>query len=83
MTHIEFDMTPEFEAEMDRVLAATSLTSPVEAFRAAFTLLRIHVGAAQNGDAIILRRFGGGSPSTSPFSADERIILPFTVKANP
>ena len=67
---ITLDPTPEWDAEMQRILDAIG-GSPELALIRAFTLLRIHVGIAQRGDkAVVLDDAGRTS----------EIVLPFPVK---
>lgn len=69
---VEFDMTPEMANEVERIMAATSLTK-VDVFRRGFTLLRIHIEAVQHGRRVIM--FDPDHP-TDRYT----ITLPFSVR---
>jgi hypothetical protein len=67
---VVFTMSPAMAAEVARILKCTDLGKPPELFRRAFTLLRIHVDAAQQGHRVYIQ---------DPARPDERdvITLPF------
>lgn len=72
---VAFDMTPAMEMEVRRIMEITDIRSVPEIFRKAFTLLRIHVEAAQKGRSIIredVEKDGCANHS--------HIILPFEIK---
>ena len=69
---VAFDMSDRMTAEVDRILTVTDLASKPEVFRRAFTLLRIHVEAAQCGREVCM--------ADPDHSSDKIIItLPFNV----
>ena len=71
-TRVAFDMAPAMAAEVDRIMSVSDLSKAPEVFRRAFTLLRIHVDAALQGQQII---------RVDPANPSERylITLPFVV----
>jgi hypothetical protein len=72
LPRVAFELTPQMETEVDRILAVTDLGSKPEVFRRAFTLLRIHVDAALRGREIYM---------IDPSRPNEKYIitLPFSV----
>ena len=71
-TRVAFNLTPAMVKEVERILEVTDLGSKPEAFRRAFTLLRIHVQAAQQNREIFM---------VDPKHPNDRYIitLPFNV----
>lgn len=70
---VAFQMTAAMSAEVERIKLVADLISVPDVFRRAFTLLRIHVDAAQQGHQIF---------QVDPRSPQERffITLPFAVE---
>ncbi len=66
---VAFDMSPALKKEVERIMGVTDLNKAPEVFRRAFTLLRIHVDAALEGQAV----------SVEGKNVKYRITLPFTV----
>jgi hypothetical protein len=71
-TRVAFDLSPAMAEEVDRIMALTDLGSKPEVFRRAFTLLRIHVEAAERGREVYM---------VDPDRPSEKFIitLPFNV----
>lgn len=69
---VAFDLSPAMAREVERILAVTDLGSRPEVFRRAFTLLRIHVEAAEQGREVFM---------VDPKRPNEKFIitLPFSV----
>ncbi len=72
-SRVAFDLAPAMADEVDRILAITDLGSKPEVFRRAFTLLRIHVEAAERGREVYM---------VDPDRPTEKFIitLPFNVR---
>ena len=70
---VAFDMSPAMQAEVVRIMRAADLTSIPDVFRRAFTLLRIHVDAAQRNHQVF---------QVDPNKPSEKmlIVLPFAVR---
>ena len=70
---VAFDMSPAMQAEVARVMRVADLKSVPEVFRRAFTLLRIHVDAAQRNHQVF---------QVDLNKPNERvlIVLPFAVR---
>lgn len=69
---IAFNISPSMAEEVDRILSITDLGSRPEVFRRAFTLLRIHLEAAERGREVCM---------IDPDRPNEKYIvtLPFNV----